>query len=113
MSMDYEQNVAPKSSRSYILTLVMALLLGGLGIHRFYTGYVVIGVIQLLTCGGFGWWALIDLIALALNKYVDAEGNELEGHNAGCGLIVLLIIVLTFIIGGLCTLPALITGFAS
>ncbi len=107
MSMDYEQNVAPKSSRSYIVTLLLSLFLGALGIHRFYTGYIWIGIIQLLTSGGFGLWALIDLISLALNKYVDADGQELEGHNPGCALIVLIVIVFSFISGGLLTLTSL------
>ena len=97
----------PVKSRSYVLTLFLALFLGTLGIHRFYTGYVLIGVIQLLTCGGFGFWALIDLISLALNKYEDAEGNELEGHNAGCAVIVMIIIVLSFVIGGFSSLLSL------
>ena len=101
MSMDYDMTPAPKASRSYVVTLLLAFLLGGFGIHRFYTGYILIGIIQLLTCGGFGWWALIDLIALALNKYVDADGNELEDHNAGCALLVGIVIVFSFIFGGI------------
>lgn len=104
MSMDYEVNQAPKASRSYVVTLLLALLFGGLGIHRFYTGYILIGVIQLLTCGGLGWWALIDLIALAMNKYVDVDGNELENHNAGCALIVGIILVFGFVLGGITAL---------
>jgi TM2 domain-containing membrane protein YozV len=99
--MDYEIEQAPKSSRSYILTMFLAFFVGWLGIHRFYTGYIVIGVIQLLTLGGCGLWALIDVISLVLNKYKDADGNELDGHNAGCAMIVGIILVLNFIMGGL------------
>lgn len=101
MSMDYELEQTPKSSRSYILTMLLAFFVGWLGIHRFYTGYIVIGVIQLLTLGGCGLWALIDVISLVLNKYKDADGNELDGHNAGCAMIVGIILVLNFIMGGL------------
>ncbi len=101
MSMDYELEQTPKSSRSYILTMFLAFFVGWLGIHRFYTGYIVIGVIQLLTLGGCGLWALIDVISLVLNKYKDADGNELDCHNAGCAMIVGIILVLNFIMGGL------------
>jgi len=104
MSMDYEIQQAPKSSRSYIVTLLLALFLSGFGIHRFYTGYILIGIIQLLTAGGFGIWALIDLIALVMNSYRDAEGNELEGHNAGCAMIVGIVLIISFVMGGISTM---------
>lgn len=101
MSNNNEVNMNSKSSRSYVITLLFAFFLGCFGIHRFYTGYVWIGVVQLLTGGGFGLWALIDLISLALNKYVDADGKELDDPNSGCGLLVLLFVIITFIIGGI------------
>ena len=100
MSMDYELNANPKG-RSYVVTLLLAFFLGGFGIHRFYTGYILIGIVQLLTCGGCGLWAIIDLIAIALNKYNDAQGKELEDPNPGCGMIVMIMIIISFILGGL------------
>ena len=39
-------------------------LLGFLGIHRFYLGYTLIGIIQFLTGGGFVIWALVDFLRL-------------------------------------------------
>ena len=107
MSMDYEIQQAPKTSRSYIITLLLTLLVGNLGIHRFYTGYILVGVVQLLTAGGLGLWSLIDLISIVMNSYKDADGNELEGHNAGCAMIVGIIIVLSFVIGGFSTVLSL------
>ena len=47
-----------------LIAILLCVLLGGLGIHRFYLGYTMEGVIQLLTGGGCGIWALIDLIRL-------------------------------------------------
>ena len=49
------------------------------GLHRFYTGHMGLGVAQLLTFGGCGIWQLIDLINIFTGKYLDAEGNALEG----------------------------------
>lgn len=109
MSMDYDVNQQQESSRSYIVTLLLALFLSGFGIHCFYTGYIVIGVIQLLTAGGFGLWALIDIISLALNKFVDVDGKELNNYNPGCGLIVLAIIIVSFIIGGISSVLSLVS----
>ncbi|QIX63433.1 TM2 domain-containing protein [Hymenobacter lutimineralis] len=50
--------------KSQAVALILVLLVGGLGIHRFYLGYTGIGIAQLLTLGGCGIWALIDLIRI-------------------------------------------------
>lgn len=44
--------------------LILCIFLGGLGVHRFYMGYTWQGIVQLLTGGGCGVWALIDLIRI-------------------------------------------------
>ena len=44
-----------------ITVLIISLFGGVLGIDRFYLGHPVLGVIKLLTCGGFYIWAIIDL----------------------------------------------------
>lgn len=64
-----------KSEKSFVVTLVLALLLGGLGIHRFYVGKVGTGLLMLFTLGGLGIWALIDLVIVALGKFTDVNGN--------------------------------------
>lgn len=50
--------------KSQVIALILVCLVGGLGIHRFYLGYTWQGVVQLLTGGGCGVWALIDLIRI-------------------------------------------------
>ena len=42
------------------LILIVSLLGGALGIDRFIIGDTGLGVGKLLTCGGFGIWAIID-----------------------------------------------------
>tara|TARA_R110002050_G_scaffold300722_2_gene471973 strand:+ start:117651 stop:117989 length:339 start_codon:yes stop_codon:yes gene_type:complete len=44
--------------------LIVSLLAGGLGIDRFMIGDTGLGVGKLLTCGGLGVWALIDLFLI-------------------------------------------------
>ena len=63
--------------KSKFTTILLCFFLGSLGIHRFYLGYTIIGVIQLLTFGGFLIWAIIDFIRLITGSVKDAEGNEL------------------------------------
>ena len=50
--------------KSKTTAILLCFFLGVLGIHRFYLGHTLIGVIQLLTFGGFGIWALIDFFRL-------------------------------------------------
>lgn len=70
--------IGPVSEKSWLTTLLLCLFLGGLGIHRFYTGHTMIGVLQLLTLGGCGIWALIDLIMIATGSLKDAAGLPLK-----------------------------------
>jgi TM2 domain-containing membrane protein YozV len=63
--------------KSRVTTLVLCFFLGYLGVHRFYTGHTKVGIIQLLTGGGFGIWALWDFIQILRNRYQDASGQML------------------------------------
>ena len=66
------------SEKSNLAALLLCLFLGILGIHRFYVGKIGTGVLQLLTIGGLGIWALIDLIIIAVGTFTDGEGNTLQ-----------------------------------
>ena len=66
------------AKKSWMTALILSLLLGGMGIDRFYLGYTGLGIVKLITVGGCGVWALIDIILIATGKMKDADGNELE-----------------------------------
>lgn len=63
-----------KSEKGFVPTLLLCLLLGGLGIHRFYVGKIGTGILMLLTLGGLGIWVLIDLIMIAVGSFKDKNG---------------------------------------
>ena len=63
--------------KSKLTAILLCFFLGSLGIHRFYLGYTLIGVIQLLTFGGFLIWVIVDLIRLIIDSLKDYEDNDL------------------------------------
>lgn len=47
----------------YLLTgTILSWILGYVGADRFYRGELVIGLLKLITLGGFGIWYLVDAI---------------------------------------------------
>jgi len=70
--------VSGNSEKSFVATLILCLLLGYLGVHRFYVGKVGTGIIQLLTLGGLGIWTLVDLIVIATQKFEDSDGLPIK-----------------------------------
>ncbi|MEZ7993873.1 MAG: TM2 domain-containing protein [Candidatus Poseidoniaceae archaeon] len=65
------------SEKDWIITLVLAFLVGTFGIDRFYSGSILLGVLKLFTFGGLGLWWLIDLIMLVTGSYKDGNGNPI------------------------------------
>ena len=65
------------SQCEYVTALLLSIFLGNLGIDRFYLGHTGLGVAKLLTAGGCGVWALVDLILVAMRKVNDNEGLPL------------------------------------
>jgi TM2 domain-containing membrane protein YozV len=64
--------------KSKTTALILSILLGSIGVDRFYLGYTGLGIVKLLTAGGFGIWWLIDIIMIATGKLTAADGSELS-----------------------------------
>ncbi|MBI5817509.1 MAG: TM2 domain-containing protein [Verrucomicrobia bacterium] len=64
--------------KSQTVTFVLSLLLGVLGVDRFYMGYTGLGILKLVTIGGCGIWALIDFAMIGMGIMKDAQGNSLK-----------------------------------
>ncbi len=73
----------PVSHRSKIAAGVLGLLLGPWGIHRFYLGFIGIGILQILvtlvTCGIGGIWGFIEgILYLVGSMDRDVDGRILR-----------------------------------
>lgn len=67
-----------KSEKDWLVTLLLSLFLGTLGVHRFYVGKIGTGILELITLGGCGIWTLIDIIMIITGKFKDKDGYEIK-----------------------------------
>ena len=74
---EYSKN-SGESAKNGGLMLVLCLLLGIFGAHRFYAGKKGTAVLQLFTLGGLGVWTLIDLLFILFGEFTDAEGRKVN-----------------------------------
>jgi TM2 domain-containing membrane protein YozV len=59
---------------NWMITLILSIFLGQLGVDRFMMGQVGWGILKLITFGGFGIWWLIDVIMIATkHEYAGIE----------------------------------------
>ena len=75
MSAYVQQQV--QSDKQKMTVLILCFCLGAFGAHRFYVGKMGTGILQLVTLGGLGIWALIDLIMIATGSFTDKEGRKI------------------------------------
>ena len=73
MTTSGSSGVSPKSKTT---ALILAILLPG--IDRMYLGYVGLGILKLVTGGGFLIWWVIDIVKISGDKLPDSEGRALS-----------------------------------
>ena len=65
LNMDYNvASIRMAHFKDPTIALILSVIVGSLGIDRFYIGDVGLGVGKLLTCGGIYIWWLVDLFMI-------------------------------------------------
>ncbi len=83
----------------FVVAFLLSWLLGVFGADRFYLGYTGLGIAKLLTLGGLGIWAYIDVALLAFGKMKDKKGFPLKGYERNKGWVRALAIVHLVLLG--------------
>lgn len=71
-------NTTNLSEKDWMITLLLCLIGGGLGVHRYYVGKIGTGILYTLTVGLFGIGCLVDLIKIAIGKFTDKDGKFIQ-----------------------------------
>ena len=93
---------------NHFTAFALCLFFGTLGIHRFYVGRTLSGVVYLFTFGAFGIGASLDLLLLTFGGFKDCEDKYLRGDGGKIATLCALIIVIPLAIAF--TIPFLISG---
>lgn len=78
VSENYRQTVETVSSKSKILALILCFLFGYFGLHQFYVGKTVWGIVYFFTLGLFGVGWFIDILLIAFGIFRDKNGLPLK-----------------------------------
>ena len=78
---EYRENInrrQPTSEKDWLVALLLCIIVGTLGVHRFYVGKIGTGILWLLTFGCFfvGW--IVDIVMIASGSFTDADGLPLK-----------------------------------
>lgn len=63
--------------KSKVVALVLCILLGGFGVHRFYVGKSGTGILWFFTMGMFGIGWVVDIILILTGGFRDKAGQPL------------------------------------
>lgn len=71
---------APVSRKSFLVTWLLAAILGCFGADRFYLGKIPTALGKLFTLGGLGVWAAVDVGLVLFGEQRDKFGRQLRGY---------------------------------
>ena len=66
------------SQKRMVPAALLCFFLGTLGAHRFYVGKIFTGLLMIVTLGGLGIWAVVDLVRIIVGSFRDKHGLLLQ-----------------------------------
>ena len=79
--------------KSHTAALLLCFFFGALGLHRFYLGKWVSGLLMLFTLGGLGIWLTIDMLVLVFGNMSDSYGRPCVDKSILLSIIILIIML--------------------
>jgi TM2 domain-containing membrane protein YozV len=71
-----ESNVM--SDKRILPVFLLFFFLAWLGVHRFYVGKILTGILFIITFGGLGIWWIVDLILIVTGSFKDSDGQRIS-----------------------------------
>lgn len=61
---DHAQVAVSYPYKDPTIAIILSVVLGSLGVDRFYVGDILLGILKLITAGGCGIWWFVDLFLI-------------------------------------------------
>lgn len=74
------QQLKTDDGRHFLAVFFLSFMWGSFGVDRFYLGKIGTGILKLITFGGFGLWALIDLVIIMAGGMHDKQGRPMREY---------------------------------
>ena len=71
-------NQTAVNDKNFGLVASFCFLLGAFGVHQFYCGKIISGVLMVFTIGGLGIWALVDFVIVCFGEFTDSQGIKIK-----------------------------------